>query len=173
MAWSGHASPAWLYLLAGVQSALTGLQRPSIEAITPRLVDPEEIPAAAALGAFRGSFGMVAGPAVGGLLIGSVGIAATYAIDALTYLVALVCILGIRRSVSAEGGEPPSWKGVVEGFRYARSRQELIGTYLVDFVAMIFGMPMALFPALAEGFGGASVVGLSTPRRRSERWSPA
>src|SRR5205807_1996925 len=47
-----------------------------------------------------------------------------------------------------------------EGLRYARSRQELLGTYLIDMVAMFFGMPMALFPAVAAGYGGASALGL-------------
>jgi MFS family permease len=44
--------------------------------------------------------------------------------------------------------------------RYAASRQELVGTYLVDMNAMFFGMPMALFPAIAKGYGGAEVLGL-------------
>src|SRR4029078_6669741 len=50
-----------------------------------------------------------------------------------------------------------SLRSVVEGLKYARSRQELLGTYLIDLNAMFFGMPMALFPALADSFGGASV----------------
>lgn len=49
---------------------------------------------------------------------------------------------------------------MVEGLRYARSRPELIGTYAVDMIAMFFGMPMALFPAIAEGLGGPGVLGL-------------
>ncbi len=56
--------------------------------------------------------------------------------------------------------ERPSLRRVVEGLRYARSRPELIGTYVADIVAMAFGMPMALFPAIAQGLGGASVLGL-------------
>jgi MFS family permease len=55
---------------------------------------------------------------------------------------------------------PPSLRGVVEGLRYARSRQELLGTYVVDVVAMVFGMPQALFPAIATRYGGAGVLGL-------------
>src|SRR5207247_1547614 len=54
----------------------------------------------------------------------------------------------------------PSIRRVVEGIRYARSRPELIGTYVVDTVAMLFGMPMALFPAIAQGLGGPKVLGL-------------
>ena len=50
-----------------------------------------------------------------------------------------------------------AFRSVIDGLRYARSRQELLGTYLIDLNAMFFGMPMALFPAIAESFGGASV----------------
>ena len=60
----------------------------------------------------------------------------------------------IRAVPPAEGAERPSVKALRQGFRYAASRQELIGTYVVDFVAMVFGMPMALFPAIAEQLGG-------------------
>ena len=56
--------------------------------------------------------------------------------------------------------EPPSLRTIGEGLRYATSRQDLIGTYLVDMNAMFFGMPMALFPAIAKGYGGPEVLGL-------------
>lgn len=55
------------------------------------------------------------------------------------------------------GADAPSLSRIVDGLRYARSRQELLGTYLIDIAAMFFGMPIALFPAIAEKFGGASV----------------
>jgi len=57
-------------------------------------------------------------------------------------------------------GVRPSLHGIVEGVRYARSRPELLGTYGVDFIAMFFGMPMALYPAFAAEYGGAEVLGL-------------
>jgi MFS family permease len=56
--------------------------------------------------------------------------------------------------------DPPSVRGVIEGVRFAGSRQELIGTYLVDMNAMFFAMPEALFPAVAERHGGPGVAGL-------------
>jgi MFS family permease len=152
--------PLWsLYVVAGFMSGVSGLQRPSLDALAPRLVARDEIPAVAALSTFRGSVGMIAGPALGGLLIAGVGLTATYAVDALSYVAALVCFTLIRSAPPPEGGERPSLAAIAEGFRYARSRQELIGTYVVDFVAMVFGMPLALFPALSEGLGGPPVLG--------------
>jgi MFS family permease len=156
----GNTHPAVLYAVAAVMSGLNGLQRPSLDALTPRLVDRDEIPAAASLSAFRGSVGMIAGPALGGLLIASLGLAATYVFDVLTYALSFVAIRLIRRVPPPESAEKPTLRSIAEGFRYARSRQELIGTYVVDFVAMVFGMPLALFPALAERLGGARALGL-------------
>jgi MFS family permease len=153
--------PVWtLYAVAAFMSAMNGLQRPSLDSLLPRLVSKEEIPAAAALGGIRGSIGMIVGPAIAGILLSTVGLASTYAIDAASYGFALGCFALIRAVPPAEGADRPSLAGIKEGFRYAASRQELIGTYVVDFVAMVFGMPLALFPALAEKLGGTSVLGL-------------
>jgi MFS family permease len=156
----GNVHPWVLYAIAAVMSGLNGLQRPSIDALTPRLVDRDEIPAAAALSAFRGSLGMVAGPALGGVLIATAGLGATYLFDVVTYALSFVAIRLIRRVPPPESAEKPTLRSVAEGFRYARSRQELIGTYVVDFVAMVFGMPLALFPAIAERLGGPRALGL-------------
>jgi MFS family permease len=155
------APPVWsLYVLAGFMSGMNGLQRPSIDALMPRLVPREDLMAAAALGSFRGSFIMIVGPAIAGVLIASMGLAFTYSMDVLSYLLALGCIVMIRRTSLPEGALRPTVESIREGFRYARGRQELVGTYVVDFVAMIFGMPMALFPALSEKLGGPGVLGV-------------
>jgi MFS family permease len=153
-------SAAMLYVVAAVMSGVAGLQRPSIESLVPRLVEKDEMPAVAALAIFRGSVGMIAGPAIGGVLIASVGLPATYLADVVSYALSLLCLSLIKPAPPAEGSERMSLAAVRQGFTYARSRQELIGTYVVDFVAMVFGMPLALFPAIADQLGGPSVLGL-------------
>jgi len=149
-----------LYLVAAWMSAVSGLQRPAIESLVPRLIEKHELPAAASLAVVRGSVGMIAGPAIGGLLIASAGLTVTYLVDVASYATSLACLAMIRAVPPTEGAERPSIAAVIEGFRYASSRQELIGTYVVDFVAMVFGMPLALFPAISDRLGGASVLGL-------------
>jgi MFS family permease len=110
--------PVWiLYGIAGFMSALNGLQRPSLDALTPRLVDPEELPAMASLTAFRGSLGMIAGPALGGALIASTGLATTYAFDLLTYVFSFIAIRTIRTVLPPESTEAPGLRSVLEGFR--------------------------------------------------------
>jgi len=139
---------------------LDALQRPSLDAMLPRLVDRNELTAAAALGSLRGTMGQIAGPALGGVLIAAFGLPVTYMVDVATYLVGLVCLYLMRAVPPPVDAARPSIRRVVEGLRYARSRPELIGTYAVDIVAMFFGMPQALFPAIAQGLGGPGVLGL-------------
>ncbi|HWX25447.1 MAG TPA: MFS transporter [Vicinamibacteria bacterium] len=153
-------SLAAIYVLAGTAAGVAGLQRPAREAMVPRLVDRELIPAAAALSSVRGCVGMIGGPAVGGLLIASTGLPATYMVDVASFLVSLATLFMMSTVPPPTGAARPSLRSVLEGFRYARSRQELLGTYLVDMVAMFFGMPQALFPALAQTFGGGRALGL-------------
>jgi MFS family permease len=106
--------------------------------------------------------GAIAGPALGGVLIAVAGLSATYAVDVASFVLSLAALSAMRAGVGGpdSDAEPPSVRAVVEGVRYARSRQELVGTYLVDMNAMFFGMPEALFPALAKRYGGPEALGL-------------
>ena len=103
---------------------------------------------------------MLAGPALGGVLIGAFGVTVTFGIDLATFLISLGFLAAMRASPPAPGADRPSLRSIGEGLRYASSRPELLGTYLVDVNAMFFGMPQALFPAIAAGYGGAEVLGL-------------
>ena len=146
-----------LFAAAALFSALNGLHKPALDSLTPRLVRSEQMPAVAALQALRASVAMIGGPALGGILVVSVGPAFAYSVDFATFIIS-VCALSLMQSVPPPpDADRPSLRSVVDGLRYARSRQELLGTYLIDLNAMFFGMPMALFPAIAESFGGASV----------------
>ncbi len=146
-----------LFVCAALFAALNGLQRPSLDALVPRLVPAEQLPAALALKSFSATVSMVGGPALGGLLVVKLGPAVTYSIDFLTFAASLVALCLMRAVPPPADADRPSLRSIVEGLRYARSRPELLGTYLIDINAMFFGMPMALFPAVAEGFGGDSV----------------
>ena len=149
-----------LFVVGAAMAGLDGIQRPPLDALIPRLVDRDELIAASALDSFRANLGWVAGPAVAGVLIAVLGLPVTYLIDVATFGVSLVA-LGLMRAVPPPpGAERPSLRGIVESFRYAMGRPELVGTYGVDMIAMFFGIPIALFPAFAEEFGGAGALGL-------------
>jgi MFS family permease len=151
---------AILFAIAMVMAGLDGIQRPSLEAAIPRLVERHELVAASALDSLRGNVGMIGGPALGGVLIATIGLPATYGFDLLTFAVSLIALARMRALPPPAEAEPPSLRRIAEGVRYAKSRPELVGTYGVDIAAMFFGMPMALFPAIADDLGGAGVLGL-------------
>ncbi|HEY0389373.1 MAG TPA: MFS transporter [Gaiellales bacterium] len=149
-----------LFVVSAGMAAVDGLQRPSLEALIPRLVDRDELTAAAAISTVRFTIGMILGPAVGGLLIAVIGLPATYGVDVATFLVSLATLRLMQAAPPPVEDAEVSLSSIAEGVRYAASRQVLMGTYVVDIVAMFFGMPMALFPAFAKEFGGADVLGL-------------
>ena len=149
-----------LFVVAALAAALGGFLRPSLDALTPRLVERDELIAAGALDSLRFQVGTIGGPVLAGVLIATIGLPGVFGIDLTTFLVSLAALSMMRAVPPPVDAERPSLKRIAEGFRYARGRPELIGTYGVDIVAMFFGMPNALFPALATKFGGAGVLGL-------------
>ena len=148
-----------VFVLAGAISGLGAIQRPALQGLVPRLVDRDELTAAGAIDALVRTVGMIGGPAFAGLLLAGPGLRFAYGVDAATFAVSLVALTGMRAVPPPPEAERPSLRRVVEGLRYARSRPELIGTYLIDMAAMFFGMPMALFPALAVRYGGSAALG--------------
>jgi MFS family permease len=149
-----------LYLIAALSTAIDGVQRPALDAIIPRLVEPTQIPATSVLNSLRMNVASLAGPALAGVLLASVDIAWVYAIDLGTFAFCLTCLAFVRSVPPPPAPARPSLRSVVTGLRYARSRPELLGTYLVDINAMFFGMPQALYPFVAQRLGGPAVLGL-------------
>jgi MFS family permease len=148
-----------LFVCAAVLAGFYALLRPPLDALVPRVVPREQLKAAMALEWLRGDVGMIAGPALGGVLIAAFGVTLTYGIDLATFLISLVFLSLMRASPPPADAERPSLRTIAEGLRYAWGRPVLMGTYLVDINAMFFGMPQALFPAIAVGYGGAEVLG--------------
>jgi MFS family permease len=154
-----HPSVVLIFVVSAAMSACNGFHRPALDAMTPRLVDREDLTAVSALISLRMSLSAIVGPALGGVCIAALGFPMTYMLDVLSFFVSLVSLAMIRSMPPADKVSRPGIHSVIEGLRYAKSRPELIGTYAVDMVAMTFAMPMALFPALAEAWGGAAAVG--------------
>ncbi len=146
-----------LFAIASLTAGLNALHRPALEAITPRLVEDHHLPAVSALSTLGHNFNFIVGPAIAGLIATGWGPAWSYGINASCYLVAIVTLLTITTPARQASGHRPGLTSILEGLRYAKSRQELLGTYFIDIAAMFFGMPIALFPAIAVSFGGASV----------------
>jgi MFS family permease len=150
-----------LFVLQSVAVAIFSLGRPAMSSLTPRLVPDEEIPAAAALTSVYGSLAAVGGPAFGGVLITVAGVPWTYGIDLATYVASFVAIWMLPKMTPFADADRPSIRSILDGFRFLKGRQPLLGIFAVDTSAMVFGMPTALFPALAlhQLGGNASTVG--------------
>jgi MFS family permease len=160
---SATPSLVTIYLLVVVLQAASGFHRPALEALTQKLARPEEMAAVAALSSVRGTVGMVGGPALAGLLLAQWGAVGAYLFDTVTFLVALFFIARIPRESIGESPKPEErphlLADLAEGLRFAKGRPELMGTYIVDIVAMAFAFPVALFPAMAAANGHTESVG--------------
>ncbi|BBH65746.1 MFS transporter [Actinoplanes sp. OR16] len=149
-----------LYIAAFLTAAVASVQRPALEAMVPRLVKPEELPATMSLQSLGAQFAQLFGMPLAGILLANFDLAWVYAFDLLTFVVSLTCLTLVKAVPPPPAADRPSLSSVVTGLRYAKSRPELLGTYLVDINAMFFGMPSALYPFLANKLGGPSVLGL-------------
>jgi len=144
-----EAPLAGYYVVAFVAAGLGAVDQPARSSAVPRLVPRERLPAAIALNQLGFQTMAVAGPALGGLLLATVGVAAAFLFDAVTFGAALVALLLIAPIPPHPGAARPSLATVAEGLRFARRKPIVFSTFIIDLVAMIFGMPSALFPALA------------------------
>ena len=148
-----------IFVIAAIFAALSGLKRPSQDAILPRLVNHDDLPSASALMSLRWQFGGIVGPSVGGIIIASYGAGAAYFIDCLTFVISLALIWQVRSVPPLDKSTPPSMAGLMEGLNYAFKRKDLLGTYVVDLAAMFLAMPMALFPFWADEIGAPYALG--------------
>jgi MFS family permease len=145
-----------LYVLDFVGTLVFGFGTPSMRSLLPRIVEEDQLVAANALESLYSNFAAVAGPAAAGLIIAGVGLTGTYLIDVASFGASLASIWLLPALPPAPDADRPSLRSIVDGFRYVRNQPVVLGIFLVDTNAMIFGMPMALFPALGDHFGGGS-----------------
>lgn len=150
-----------LFVVAALLSVSNGLQRPSLDAMTPRVVAHDQLGAASALSTVSRNLSQIAGPAVGGILLALGGTGVAYGVDAATFAISIVILWRLRpiRAVDADA-TGTSIRHITQGVRYAFSRKDLLGTYVVDLIAMIFAFPYALFPFLAQDLDATWALGL-------------
>ena len=154
-----------LFLFPAITAGLSGMDSSARNAMLPGMVGMELLPASNAI--FQSLFqtGAIVGPAVAGLLLAGAGVHVIYWLDVVSFLAALSAVFMISPQPPAASGSGaatrPGWRSTLEGLRFIRKSQPVQGAYLIDLNAMVFGLPRALFPALAATRfgGGASTVG--------------
>ena len=149
-----------IYVVAMLAASFDGLQSPSLDSIVPRIVPVEKLAAAGALMSLTRNLGFIFGTMLGGVLVAKVGFSASYVIDVTTYGASLVFLWALPKVRPDRTQHESPIAAIVESGRYAWSRKDLLGTYLIDTAAMIFAYPVALFPFLADELDSPESLGL-------------
>ncbi|MDQ0758080.1 MFS transporter [Streptomyces canus] len=149
---SGLDSVAALMVLLAVQQAFWGLNAPARNASIARLVPEAQLPAANALGSTVMQTGQVVGPLLAGVLIPVIGLPELYLIDAMALCVTVWAVYRLPSlpPLAAAAARRAGVREIAEGFRYISAHKVLLLSFLADIIAMVFGMPRALFPQLAS-----------------------
>lgn len=158
--WLAQPSVLAIFALVAIRQSISGFHRPSLEALTQKMVQPADYAAVGALSSFRQAGSAIGGPLLGGVLVAAGGLKAAYLFDLLSFVGALVCIALMSRVPNPEPSKVSPLAAAGEGIRFALSKPQLVGTYLIDIAAMLFAFPVALFPAMAVSWGGANAAGL-------------
>ena len=142
-------------------AAFQGVDWAARRASVRRLVPDTDLAAALSLQSAAFQLTLVVGPAAAGLLIEHTGFALVYGLNVLAYGMAFVFVLRLPKLRPAGGGQRAGVASLIGGVRYLRTSPPLAGAFMIDLGAMVFGMPRALFPALAVNLygGGAATVG--------------
>lgn len=142
-----------LFVAVALHAGFAAVQRPAFESFIQKVVPVEHMPAVMALNALRWCIGAIISPAVGGIVATQYSATIAYAFDVVTFVASLVAVFLLRADPGREQAERPTLRGTLQGWSYALRRQELLGTYFVDFAANFFAMPQALYPALGVIYG--------------------
>ena len=150
-----------LFVLPAITAGLTAFDNPARNAIVPNLVATEHIATTSAMNQVLNQLGTIVGPALAGILLAGAGINFVYWIDVVSFAVAVVAAWAISPQRPGKHATRPGLRSIAEGLRFIRGRPGIQGAYLIDINAMVFGMPRALFPAMAVNVfgGGATTVG--------------
>jgi MFS family permease len=153
----------WLLLsLFSVQQAFFAINQPTRSALLPKIMSLELLPAANSLNMTIFQAGAIGGPLVAGVLIPVLGLEWLYLVDTITLFATLAAVVKLPRLPVEDAVKgTPGLRSVIEGLSYLRGHPVLMMSFVVDLIAMVFGMPRALFPEIAHlGFGGPDEGGL-------------
>lgn len=153
----GGLRQLWLlYLLAALAATLESIDGPARRTFLPRLVPRERVPAGVALYMISFYISFLVGPVLAGAVTAAAGLRVCYLVDTVSFGAALYSVARLPAMPPEDGGARPGFRAVAEGLRYIRRHPVLAAVFLADLDATVFGMPVALFPALnAARFGGS------------------
>ncbi|CAN3701503.1 MULTISPECIES: MFS transporter [unclassified Microbacterium] len=164
LAWSGLETVGWLFVLSVVNSAANSIVMATKSAITPRLIPRDLLPAAAALQGVTVGIMVMAGPALAGVLVAVAGYAWTYSLDVLLMSSLFLGLWSLPRLRPEGVVVRPGLESLRDGARFLKRAPNIRLQYVLDIIAMTFGQPVALFPAIGAVLlgGGAITTGVLT-----------
>jgi MFS family permease len=159
---NGHPPLWYIFVVAMGAAGIQAIDNPTRRASIPRLISRDQIANALSLNQILSQLGQIAGPALGGLLLAKFGFTAAYGVNVLTYLVAIGAVALMSALPPEEGGFRNPITAMGEGFAFLKGKPVLLSNFVVDVNGQIFGLPRALFPALATNVfkNGAAGLGL-------------
>ena len=159
-AFSGHPPLLAIYAVVALASLVGAVDAPTRTAIIPNLVGVDRLAGALSLNIVLFQTTLVAGPAIGGLVIAHLGLPAAYSVDVITFGAALtaVALLPPQGRSAIEHERPVA--AILRGLSFARRQPVILGGFAMDLAAMIFGLPRAVFPVLAATTFHAGAQGL-------------
>ncbi len=150
-----------IFILVGVFQAASGFHRPAMTAIIQKIIPQQDIKSVSSLNSLIWSVGAICGPAISGILISTLGLKFVYIVDLCSFIVSLSAIFLISNyPIESIVEKKHVLKDIKDGFLFAISKPEILGSYLIDIVAMMFAFPIALFPAMSQNWGGAHAAGM-------------
>jgi len=164
LAWTGLETVGWLFVLSVVNSAANSIVMATKSAITPRLIPRDLLPAAAALQGVTFGIMVMAGPALAGVLVAVAGYAWTYSLDVLLMTSLFLGLWSLPRLRPEGEVVRPGLESLRDGARFLRGAPNIRLQYILDIIAMTFGQPVTLFPAIGAVLlgGGAITTGVLT-----------
>ena len=158
---SSHPQVWVLFVVGGFFAVFDSIQRPSLDALLPQIVDHDQITSAAVLMSLRGNATFIFGTAVGGFIASYWGVASAYGLDLVSYVISFALLVQMKsRGRMSDEDSLPGLSSIADGVRYAWERKDLLGTYAIDTTAMIFAFPTAVFPFVAEKYNAPWALGL-------------
>ena len=144
-----HPPVVFVFVVVALAASVAALDSPTRTAIVPNLVSPERLPGALSINIAMFQTTLIAGPALGGLVIAHLGLAGAYLVDVASFAAALLAVWLLPPQPPRSTVREPMVAALRRGFAFIRRRPVILGTYAMDLSAMIFGLPRAVFPVLA------------------------
>ncbi|MEO8897450.1 MAG: MFS transporter [Candidatus Dormibacter sp.] len=144
-----HAPVVFVFIVVALASSVAALDWPTRTAMVPNLVSPERLGGALSLNVAMFQTSLVAGPALGGIVIAHLGLAGAYLVDVASFAAAMIAVWLLPPQPPLSRAREPMVAALRRGFAFIRRRPVILGTYAMDLSAMIFGLPRAVFPVLA------------------------